>query len=87
MGTLEVVIRSQGIDFRPLRSGSRFFAHKVNFGPMLSDYGLLGMQCNSNLTFIGAWRIYPQRTGSLVPAKEGYISLSHHVLMDFTVFR
>ena len=56
---LEVVIRSQGIDFRPLGSESRFFTHNVNFGPLLSDFGLLEVNCNSNFTYFGAWCIYP----------------------------
>ena len=32
LGTLEVVIRSEAIDYRPLRSGSKFSIHKVNLG-------------------------------------------------------
>ena len=59
VGTLEVVIRSQEIDCRHLRSGSKFSTHKVNFGPLLSDFRLLGVYCNSNLTYVCTWRIYP----------------------------
>ena len=72
VGTLEVVIRSQEIDCRPLRSGSKFSTHKVDFGPLLSDFRLLGVYCNSNLTYVHGVFI-PQMIGSLVPA-EGYIS-------------
>ena len=43
LGSLEVVIRFQGIEFRPLGFESRFFTHNVNFGPLLSDIGLLGV--------------------------------------------
>ena len=56
VGTLEVVIRSQEIDSRNLRSESKFSTHKVNFRALLSDYRLLGVQCNSNLTYLSAWR-------------------------------
>ena len=31
LGTLEVVIESQGIEFRPLGFENRFFNHNVNF--------------------------------------------------------
>ena len=43
LGTLEVVIRSQGIEFGPLGSDSRVFTHKVYFGPQVSDFRLLGV--------------------------------------------
>ena len=36
-GTLEVFVESQGIDFRTMDSESRFFSHRGNFGPLLSD--------------------------------------------------
>ena len=47
VGTLGVVIRSQEIDCRPLRSRIKFSTHKVNFGPLLSDFRLLRVYCNT----------------------------------------